>query len=76
MSRPASVQAEPEMTARSKVYTNALVFEATGSVLKVVSAEAYSKHGINAHGIIIDELHAQPNRDLVDVLTTSTGARR
>ncbi|MEE9296976.1 MAG: terminase TerL endonuclease subunit [Phycisphaerae bacterium] len=70
------VQAEPEMTARSKVYTNAIVVEATGSVLKVVSAEAYSKHGINAHGIIIDELHAQPNRELVDVLCTSTGARR
>ncbi len=40
------------------------------------SAEAYSKHGVNAHGIIIDELHAQPNRELVDVLTTSTAARR
>ncbi len=70
------VAAEPEMAARAKVYTHAIVFEATGSVLKVVSAEAYSKHGINAHGIIIDELHAQPNRELVDVLTTSTGARR
>ena len=31
---------------------------------------------MNAHGVIIDELHAQPNRELVDVLTTSTGARR
>ena len=25
---------------------------------------------------LIDELHAQPNRDLVDVLLTSTGSRR
>jgi phage terminase large subunit-like protein len=70
------VVAEPELSERSKVYTNAIVVPNTNSVLKVVSAEAYSKHGINAHGIIIDELHAQPNRDLVDVLTTSTGARR
>ncbi len=31
---------------------------------------------MTAHGIIIDELHAQPNRELVDVLTTSTAARR
>jgi len=35
-----------------------------------------SKHGINAHGILFDELHTQPNRDLWDVLRTSTGARR
>ncbi|NOT02278.1 MAG: terminase large subunit [Phycisphaerales bacterium] len=70
------VVAEPEMAARAKVYTHAIVYEAGGCVLKVISAEAYSKHGINAHGIIVDELHAQPNRDLVDVLTTSTGARR
>lgn len=34
-----------------------------------------TKHGLNASGIIIDELHVQPNRDLVDVLTTSIGAR-
>ncbi len=70
------VQAEPEMLSRARVHTNAIMYEATGSVLKVVSAEAYSKHGVNAHGIIIDELHAQPNRELVDVLSTSTGARR
>jgi phage terminase large subunit-like protein len=70
------VEAEPELTSRSKVYTHAITAPASGSVLKVISAEAYSKHGINAHGIIIDELHAQPNRDLVDVLTTSTAARR
>ena len=70
------VLAEPELDARGRIYTNSIVVESTGSVLKVVSAEAYSKHGINAHGIIIDELHAQPNRELVDALTTSTGARR
>jgi phage terminase large subunit-like protein len=70
------VQAEPELEARGRIYTHSIFVEATGSVLKVVSAEAYSKHGINAHGIIIDELHAQPDRELVDVLTTSTGARR
>jgi len=70
------VQAEPALNRRARAYLNAIVVESTGSVLKVVSAEAYSKHGVNAHGIIIDELHAQHDRELVDVLTTSTGARR
>ena len=41
----------------------------TGTFLKVLSAEAYSKHGINPTVIIIDELHSQPNRDLWDVKT-------
>jgi len=45
------------------------------SFYQVLSAEAYSKHGINAHGILFDELHTQPDRDLWDVLTTSTGSR-
>lgn len=48
----------------------------TGSTYKVLSADAFSKHGKNLHGILFDELHAQPNRELVDVLKTSTGARR
>lgn len=43
----------------------------TGTFLKVLSAEAYSKHGINPTVIIFDELHAQPNRDLWDVMTLS-----
>jgi Phage terminase-like protein, large subunit len=47
-----------------------------GARYKAISAEAYSKHGFNAHGVIFDELHAQPNRELYDVLVTSMGARR
>ena len=70
------ILAEPELSSRARIYTNAITVPATGNVLKVVSAEAYTKHGVNAHGVIIDELHAQPDRELVDALTTSTGARR
>ena len=47
----------------------------TGSFYRAISAEAYSKHGFNASMVIYDELHAAPNRDLWDVLTTSMGAR-
>ncbi|QQK75084.1 terminase large subunit [Salicibibacter cibarius] len=48
----------------------------TGTVLKVLSAEAYSKHGINPSVVIFDELHAQPNRDLWDVMTFGAGSSR
>ena len=47
----------------------------TASVCRVLSSDAKTKHGFNAHGVIVDELHAQPNRELWDVLTTSVGAR-
>lgn len=48
----------------------------TGTVLKVLSAEAYSKHGINPTIVIFDELHCQPNRELWDVMTFGAGASR
>ncbi len=43
---------------------------------KVLSAEAYSKHGLNLSACIFDELHAQPNRGLWDVMTTYAGDAR
>jgi len=70
------VQRSPKLRRRCQIYKDSIVVPKTGSSYKVLSAEAYSKHGLNAHGIIFDELHAQPNRELWDVLTTSTGARR
>jgi phage terminase large subunit-like protein len=68
--------ASPELRKRLTPYVRALVMFSTASSYKVLSADAPTKHGFNAHGILFDELHAQPNRDLYDVLTTSTGARR
>lgn len=47
----------------------------SGSVYRAISSEAYTKHGFNASMVIADELHAWPNRELWDVLTTSMGAR-
>jgi phage terminase large subunit-like protein len=52
-----------------------IVHRNSGSVYRAISSEAYTKHGFNASMVIYDELHAAPNRDLWDVLTTSMGAR-
>lgn len=48
----------------------------TGTFIRVLSAEAFSKHGLNPSVIIFDELHAQPNRDLWDVMTFGSGSAR
>ncbi len=48
----------------------------TGSVYQVLSAEAYTKHGLNLSACLFDELHAQPNRELWDVMTFEAGAAR
>lgn len=48
----------------------------SGTIFKVLSSEAYSKHGYKPTCVIFDELHAQPNRDLWDVMTFGAGSAR
>ena len=47
-----------------------------GSFYRVLSSDTKAKHGFNPHAVLFDELHAQPNRNLFDVLTVGTGAAR
>ena len=62
------------LRSRAKVLRNTI--ELGSSWYKSISSEAYTKHGLNCHGIIFDELHTQPNSELWNVMTTSVGARR
>lgn len=48
----------------------------TGTFIKVLSAEAYSKHGLNPTVIIFDELHALQKRGLWDTMTFGSGSAR
>lgn len=41
-----------------------------------LSAEKNTKEGLNSHGVLFDELHAQPTPDLWNVLRFSGAARR
>ena len=50
--------------------------EGGSGFVQVLSAEAYSKHGYNASCVIFDELHAQPNRALWDIMTFGAGSAR
>jgi phage terminase large subunit-like protein len=53
-----------------------MTFTPLNSFYQVLSAEAYTKDGLNAHGVIFDELHAQPDRRLFDVVTSGSGLAR
>jgi len=44
--------------------------------MAVLSSEAYSKHGYKPSCVIFDELHAQKNRDLWDIMTFGSGSGR
>lgn len=77
------VEREPALASRCRIYggnaaagqSKSIVREDTGSFMRVISADADSQHGGNSHFIAIDELHAQPGRNLVDVLTTSLASK-
>jgi phage terminase large subunit-like protein len=71
------VEMEPRLAKRCKVlHSTKRIVHNNGSFYRVLSADAHTKHGFNSHGVIFDELHAQPNRELFDVLTEGAGDAR
>lgn len=64
-----------ELASLCTIYKDSIFVNATNSVFKVVSAEAYSKEGLNPSRVIMDELHAHKNRDLFDVMSLAMGNR-
>lgn len=69
------VKMDPELSEILKVYRDVIECERTGSVYRALSAEAFTKEGLNPHLVIFDEVHAQPNRELWDVMALAMGAR-
>ena len=68
----------PALSRRVKILASQkrIIYKPTNSFYQVLSAEAYSKHGFNIHGVVFDELHTQPNRKLFDVMTKGSGDAR
>jgi phage terminase large subunit-like protein len=64
-----------ELSELVQVYRDSIYVPSTHSVLKVVSAEAYSKEGANPHRLVLDELHAHRDRKLFDVFSLAMGNR-
>lgn len=72
------IEQEPALLKRVKITDSLkeIYNKDTGTLLKVISHEAYTKHGWNISCCIMDELHAWPSRDLYDILTHGAGMAR
>lgn len=66
----------PGYSRMCQVYRREIVNKTNNTVYKVITSSSATKHGYNCSGVIVDEVHAHPNRDLIEVLQTSVGARR
>lgn len=67
------VHQNKQLNARAEVFRNSIVY--SGRAFKVISSEAKTKHGFIPHSIIIDEVHAHPNKELIDTLRTGVVGR-
>jgi phage terminase large subunit-like protein len=56
--------------------TKRIVWHEKRSIYRALSADVPAKEGLNAHAVLIDELHAQKNRDLWDTLHYAGASRR
>ena len=72
------VDMTPALLKRSKIMaaTKRIVNYGNAGFYQVLSAEVGTKHGLNVSGLVFDELHSQPNRQLYDVLTKGSGDAR
>jgi phage terminase large subunit-like protein len=73
------VELEPQLDARQggiiKIYRDVLEYTDRASIYKVMSAEAYSLEGYSPTTVVFDEVHAQPNDELYNVMRLAQGAR-
>jgi phage terminase large subunit-like protein len=65
----------PDLSERCKVFRDLIEVPATGSVYRSLSSESFTKEGLSPTRVIFDEVHAQPNRELWDVMALALGAR-
>lgn len=72
------VEMSPALMKRSKLMgaTKRIVNYSNAGYYQVLSAEVGGKHGFSVSGLVLDEIHTQPNRQLYDVLTKGSSDAR
>lgn len=70
------VARSPALATRLEVLANAIAYPERDGTFRPVSSEAGNLHGHRPHIVLIDELHAHPNSDVVDAMRAGTKGRR
>ena len=72
------VEMSPALMKRIKLMgaTKRIVNYSNAGYYQVLSAEVGGKHGFSVSGLVFDEIHTQPNRQLYDVLTKGSSDAR
>jgi phage terminase large subunit-like protein len=71
-----TVEQNPRLKKFCSVYKKSITTQLNGlGKYTVLSSDVMKQHGLNPSTVIFDELHTQPNGDLVEVLETATHAR-
>lgn len=72
------VEMTPALLRRCKIMaaTKRIVNYSNAGIYQVLSADVGNKHGFSVSGLVFDEIHNQPNRNLYDVLTKGSSDAR
>ncbi len=70
------IENSPDLAEGCEILRDSIIWQARHSAYLVISADAATAHGKRPHGVIFDEMHAQPNRDLYEALSRSMPKRR
>ena len=72
------IENDEELEEMCRIYstTRCVQLLEDNSSYRALTKAPKSKHGFNTHAYVMDELHAQANREMLDVLNTSMRSRR
>jgi phage terminase large subunit-like protein len=63
------VAENPFLASKFQIFRDSIYHNKSASKFKVLSSDDKGHHGYRPHGILFDEMHVQPNRDLYDTLS-------
>lgn len=69
------IKESPALKKRVQLLANRVVDNATDSYMEALSSDAWTLDGLSPHISIVDELHAHPTDEVLEVLETGMGAR-